>query len=43
MDGRMWKNVKDKSVVKNLKAITSFEELEKVLKYIQNNLTCYLV
>ena len=36
MDGRMWKNVKDKSVVKNLKAITSFEELEKVLKYIQN-------
>ena len=34
MDGRMWKNVKDKSVVKNLKAITSFEEL--VLKYIQN-------
>lgn len=32
----MWKNVKDKSVVKNLKAITSFEELEKVLKYIQN-------
>jgi len=33
MDGRMWKNVKDKSVVK---AITSFEELEKVLKYIQN-------
>ena len=36
MDGRMWKNVKDNSVVKNLKAITSFEELEKVLKYIQN-------
>ena len=36
MDGRMWKNVKDKSVVKKLKAITSFEELEKVLKYIQN-------
>ena len=30
-----WENVKDKSVVKNLKAITSFEELEKVLKYIQ--------
>lgn len=29
-------NVKDKSVVKNLKAITSFEELEEVLKYIQN-------
>ena len=25
MDGRMWKNVKDKSVVKNLKARKSVE------------------
>lgn len=29
-------NVKDKSVAKNLKAIASLEELEDVLKYIQN-------